>query len=351
MKNRYKTSDLFLVITFAILLFIPCILFLNTLNNYKLPATEPQQQTFNATVKNYENLLSDSLTLKNELIRGYYYIKTKILKETCITPSVIQGTEDWLYYSGEGDGYPIESFTGQQVLDDTSLIKIKSNLEAQQKWLRKRNIDFYIIVCPNKHTVYPEHFPYKKGLTVADQMISYLNSNTALKIIDLRETMIKAKDNKHLLYYKTDSHWNHYGGFIAYTKIINRLSVDYPELKPIPLKDYNIRFKETEGGDLAEMVKLQKDLKDHKYIFERRDSTTFPKKNIVMFYDSYYGLLRPFFENHFTITERPHQWNSFDYKVIEDVKPDIVIYEVVERYLTAFTRDNPAELIDSLNNK
>ncbi|GAL87163.1 alginate O-acetyltransferase AlgJ [Sporocytophaga myxococcoides] len=353
MKNRYKASDLFLVIVFAILLFIPCILFLNTLNNYKLPESEngPQQHTFSATVKKYENLLSDSLTLKTELIRSYYYVKTKILKEISITPSVIQGTEEWLYYSGSGDGYPIESFTGQQILADTSLLKIKLNLEAQERWLRKRNIDFYIIMCPNKQTIYSEFFPYKKGITVADQIMSYLKSNSNLKIIDLRETMIKAKDNKHLLYYKADSHWNQYGGFIAYTEIINQLSLVYPELKPLQLKDYNISFKETEGGDLAKMVNLQKDFKDHEYDFDLKDTTTLPKKNIVMFHDSYYWLIKPFLANHFILTERPHQWNSFDYNVIDEVKPEIVFYEVVERYLTAFSRENPAEIKDTLINK
>lgn len=352
MKNRYKTSDIFLVSVFAIILFIPCILFLNTLNNHTFPEPEPgqQPQTFTATVKNYEDLLSDSLKLKNELIRSYYYLKTKLLKETSITPTVIQGTEDWLYYSGKGDGYPVESFTGQQILGDTSLLKIKLNLEAQQRWLKKRNIDFYIIMCPNKQTVYAEYFPYKKGITVADQIMSYLKKNTTLKIIDLRETLIKAKDQDHILYYKTDSHWNHYGGFIGYTEIMNQLSVDYPELKPVPIKNYKISFKEKEGGDIAEMINLQKDFKDHEYDFELRDSITLPKKNIVMFHDSYFGLFRPFFENHFIATERPHQWNSFDYKVIEEVKPQIVFYQVVERYLTSFSRENPSEIKDSLNN-
>ncbi len=352
MKNRYKTSDTLLVSAFAILLFIPCILFLNTLNNYQFPESDPtqEQQTFKAKVKFYEKLLSDSLTLKNQLIGGYYYLKTKILKETTITPSVIQGTEDWLYYSGNGDGYPVESFTGQQIIADTSLLKIKLNLEAQQRWLRKRNIDFYIIMCPNKQTVYTEYFPYKKGITVADQIMSYLKKNTNLKIIDLRETLINAKDKKYLLYYKTDSHWNHYGGFTGYTEIIDQLSVNYPELKPVPLKDYNISLKEKNGGDIAEMINLQNYFKDYQYDFVLRDTTTLPKKNIVMFHDSYFDLLRPFFANHFTTTERPHHWNSFDYKVIEEVKPEIVFYEVVERYLTAFSRENPAELKDTINN-
>jgi hypothetical protein len=349
MKNKYKTSDTFLVTVFAILLFIPCILFLNTLNNQKA-SEEEKPQTFKAKISAYETLLTDSLTLKRELISYYYYIKTKILKETNITPTVIQGSDNWLYYSGDGDGYAIESYTGQQIIADTSLLKIKHNLENQQKWLKKRNIDFYIIMCPNKQTVYPEYFPYKKGITVADQILSYLKKNTDLKIIDLREALIKAKDGKHFLYYKTDSHWTSYGGFTGYTEIFNQLSADYPDLKPLPITDYKVVLKEVEGNDIAEMVNLEKYFKDYKYNFELINNRNLTKKNAVLFHDSYYKFLRPFFENHFNVTERPHQWNSFDYKVIEDTKPDIVIYEVVERYLTAFSRENPAEIKDTLVN-
>ncbi len=350
MKNRYKTSDIFLATIFAILLLIPCLLFLNTLNNQKAPNPEEKTQTFKAKISAYENLLTDSLTLKRELISSYYYIKTKILKETIITPTVIQGSEDWLYYSGNGDGYALESFTGQQIIADTSLLKIKHNLEAQQRWLKKRNIDFYIIMCPNKQTVYPEYFPYKKGVTVADQILPYLKKNTDLNIIDLREPLIKAKDGKHFLYYKTDSHWTYYGGFTGYTEIINQLSVKYPELKPVPISDYKVVMEEVEGKDLAEMVNLEKDFKDYKYNFELINNKNLAKKNIVLFHDSYYKFLRPFFTNHFNVTERHHQWNSFDYKVIEEVKPEIVIYEVVERYLNAFSRENPVEIKDTIAN-
>lgn len=350
MKNKYKASDVFLATVFAILLFIPCILFLNTLDNPKAPEEEEQPQTFKAKIASYETLLSDSLTLKNELISYYYYLKTKILKETNISPTVIQGSNDWLYYSGKGDGYAIESFTGQQIIPDTSLLKIKHNLEAQERWLKKRNIDFYIILCPNKQTVYPEYFPYKKGLTVADQIISYLKKKTDLKIIDLREALIKAKDGKHYLYYKTDSHWTYYGGFTGYTEIMNQLSAKYPELKPVPITDYKVMLEEVGGNDIAEMVNLEKYFKDYKYQFELINDRNLTKKNVVMFHDSYFQYMRPFFANHFTATERPHHWNSFDYKIIEEVKPEIVFYQVVERYLTAFSRENPAELKDSLAN-
>jgi hypothetical protein len=345
MKNRYNANDIILVAAFLVLLFLPCVLYLNTLIHHSLPETGEKEQTLKAKIASYETLLTDSLTLKRELISFYYYLKTKVLKESNITPTVIQGSNDWLYYSGYGDGYALESYTGQLILADSTLLKIKHNLEAQERWLRKRNIDFYLIMCPNKQTIYPEYFPYKKGITVADQIMSYLKTNTTLKIIDLREALIKAKTDQHYLYYKTDSHWTSYGGFIGYTEILNQLSINYPELKPVPMSDYKITVEEVSGNDIAEMVNLEQYYKDYKYIFEPvTTKEVSDKKNVLVFRDSFFKSLRPFFANHFTLAERPHQWNSFDYKFIEEVNPEIVFYQVVERYLTAFSRENPAEL-------
>ena len=58
-------------------------------------------------------------------------------------------------------------------------------------------------------------------------------------IVDLRPALKAARQDQDV-YYKTNTHWNGYGAFIAYTTIINALGSSYPELKPYKTADLEL---------------------------------------------------------------------------------------------------------------
>lgn len=65
-----------------------------------------------------------------------------------------------------------------------------------------------------------------------------------------RQDLLQNKE-KALLYYVTDSHWNNYGAFIAFIRLISRLDPALPEM----IKEEDFRFKplKSTAGDLISL--------------------------------------------------------------------------------------------------
>ena len=100
-----------------------------------------------------------------------------------------------------------------------------------------------IVVAPDKASIYPDKLPEQiKSLppqSKLDKLISYLKNNNLPVIVDLRPVLRAARQDQDV-YYKTDTHWNGYGAFVAYTTIINALGSSYPELKPYKTADLEL---------------------------------------------------------------------------------------------------------------
>ncbi|MFN8387050.1 MAG: hypothetical protein U0X92_11595 [Anaerolineales bacterium] len=62
-----------------------------------------------------------------------------------------------------------------------------------------------------------------------DQVIAYLRANGKQQVIDLRPALLTAKSERQV-YYATDTHWNDYGAYIAYSAIMNELRKTDPKI-------------------------------------------------------------------------------------------------------------------------
>jgi len=82
------------------------------------------------------------------------------------------------------------------------------------------------ILVPSKASIYPE---YLKGgdfvvqKTLIDQCTEYFSANSEIPIINLKDTLVDAKEVAPV-YYRTDTHWNHEGEFSSYVKLIHELN-------------------------------------------------------------------------------------------------------------------------------
>ncbi len=244
------------------------------------------------------------------------------------------------------------------------LEKIKENLEEQRDWLEYQGIPYIIVIAPDKNSIYPEFLPdnIKKiqEKTRLDQLIEYLSKNSDLNIIDLREPLI-SKKGKLLLYSKTDTHWNQYGAFIGYKEIMKVVDKYFLQLQYRKIKDYNLVVKNGSGGDLANMLSMKDIIKEDRIYLQPKfaikahsitsdlkltkgqvrqvDNERLP--NLFMLRDSFTSRLIPYLSEHFTksIYDWDHRFNA---DLIKSSKPDIVIHEIAERYLTKFLFDNPS---------
>ncbi|WP_431156905.1 DHHW family protein [Winogradskyella poriferorum] len=265
------------------------------------------------------------------------------MKENAIPHSVIEGKDGW-YYLGNYYSNTLNDHFGNDNFSNIELEKIKQNLLKLDSYFKSQNIKYCIVVPPNKNTIYPEYLPFQlnKKKTKLDVLKVYLK-NSDIPFIDLTQTLKKHKDSI-ILYYKTDSHWNSYGAYLGYKKIMDHIS-NQIEINSLSLDDYILEKKHEKYGDLTSLLKLRikeenirlvnEDLNSN---YNKRDeflSFINDKNNsskLLMFRDSFANDLIPFFNDTFAETTYIKYYNIKE-KVLKEKQPDFIIIEVVERDL------------------
>jgi hypothetical protein len=184
-----------------------------------------------------------------------------------------------------------------------------------------------------------------------------------LHAVDLRSALLKTKESaKHLLYSRTDSHWNAYGGYIASMEIVRALQKRHAEMKPFTIRDLEIQELNGQGGDIAAMLSMSEVMEDTEvrlsgtkiptpipfnpvYASEKgKEPIGFTISNsklpkLLMLQDSFGSALIPSLSACFS--RSVFLWtHSIDREVIEKEKPDIVVLEIVERNLDHLLGDN-----------
>ena len=137
-------------------------------------------------------------------------------------------------------------------------------IEERYCWLKERGIGYVFAIAPSKAQVYSENLSdqilnVKNKLnrsTRYDQLISYLQKNCAVPIVDLRGALRAAKNEPPdlPLYYRTDFHWNYYGAFIAYQAIIESIMNAYPEYNLVGERFMNLISSAETIGSMIDLL-------------------------------------------------------------------------------------------------
>lgn len=309
--------------------------------------------------KDYETWFNDHFGMRNFLIDNYKLMNYNLFYATDST-KVLIGKEGWLFYGDES----IENYQNLQLYTDQELEQIKVNLEYIYKPLKENDIQYVLVIAPDKETIYNEYYPdtiKKIGSTSKlDQVVDYLKEYSEVPVLDLRETLLANKAD-HPLYYLTDTHWNQYGAFLGYQAIVKYLSQTFSEIKPLEVTDFIIEESLHNGGDLLNMLGIDKENYKYKkmsYAFLTRKPYMYKKVDLVeqepagqyltyqdtpnlptalIYHDSFFGAMQPFFSAHFREASYGlATWNISGYipQIIEQ-KPDIVVHELVERNMKA----------------
>jgi hypothetical protein len=182
--------------------------------------------------------------------------------------------------------------------------------------------------------------------------------SAGVDILDVRSVLSEAK---HLspVYYQTDSHWNDLGAFTAFGALARSIEKTFPQWEVESVDDFCFSERSVAGGDLARFLGLQDQmrgriqemspLQKRKAQFYREGSDEhgrdihFEEKMVsscatgeipraVVFRDSFGSALMPFLGEHFG--RAVYVWsNRFDYQLIDQERPALVIVEMVERSL------------------
>lgn len=298
-----------------------------------------------------DSYMNDRIGFREQLLSLHGSIKYYIFGQT---PSndVIIGKNGWLFYNNAA----IPQFIGgeQCLYDDNELEKMKNNLLETEEYLKKRNCEFIIVFCPNKERVYSEYMPdkYQKirqsEKCNTEQLVDYIRENTDIKVVWPYEDLLDFKEKYPdvPIYYHLDTHWNYLGGYIGARAVLSAMNIDIPEPDPDDFEEQ----ASVNSGDLKKMMSLDtvtmhdvnyipKNYPDKNADFDDGETTgywKFTSKNkdprkVLISRDSFTTAMRDVLGSEFnTITMHHH--GDFSQDMIDEEKPNVFIYEIVERY-------------------
>jgi hypothetical protein len=382
MLSKPSAYKRLLVYAFLGVLFLPGLLSLlpfNTASRFidenrrltSLPDLQWSQRAIVQFPRGFEQYFNDHFQLRDYLILGYNWLKIKIWKRSS-NKEVLMGADGWLFLSGDR---VLEDFVSVKQFSLDQLEARKKVLEAKRDWLAKKGIRYLFVIPPNKQSVYPEFMPkvYQRlqGESRLDQFVSYMQKQSEVDILDLRETLRAAKGD-HQVYFQLDSHWNELGGLVASMEIfrtVDRLLHRVPGHPQKNLFDYTIRpVPRKSPGDLARLMGFPAEVIEHSYVIEPKFEQFSEEEKLpgflsrtwepypapfsltgndtgitcVVFHDSFGMYMAPFFPEHFQrsmfVWQRCPKGELFK-AAVEAEQPDIVIEEVVERLLYYYETD------------
>jgi alginate O-acetyltransferase complex protein AlgJ len=303
-----------------------------------------------------ENYVNDRFGLRKQLVHANSLVRYRLGLSS--TRDVVVGKDGWLFYTADK---LMEQHTGVDVFTEAELENWVRQMEADRDWLAKRGIAFYIIVSPDKNTIYPEKLPdYPRGkVTRIDQLAARLRTSD-LEFVDPREELFRAKAAGEMVYTPADTHWNERGAFAGYEMLMDRIVKRFPSVDPLKLSDFKVSYGAPAATDLLVLLALSDDLK---YSVERLtpswkshqtapQTTTFrpgwgwrvtqnkndlnDRPRLLVFGDSFTDyVLGPImlYETFRDPVWTGHNGGTFNFDLVKEVKPDIVVVQFAERYL------------------
>ena len=316
-----------------------------------------------------EHYLNDNFALRAKLAFWDSYTKYKLFGVSSQPNKVVINTDDHMFPVGMKS---MDDFRHLVHFTEPEMENIRVLLEERRDWLKMKGIPYLITIFPNKHVAMQKSMPKEIIPGQIDsrlqRLMVYLKANSDIPIIDFTDYVDnKVETNERCIYYKHDTHWNNLGGFYGYQAIMNEVSKIYPDLKPNTLNDFDTSTTFYNNGDLAKNMLLKDLLLKQEVEFDakfpnEKDLTLFMthkrtinmqvinknrNRNLLMFRDSYSTNMIDFISNNFG--ESVFVWDHcFDAKLVNDLKPDIVVHELAELFLTQLPCPNPPELADDL---
>lgn len=291
---------------------------------------------------------------------------------------VVVGRAGWLYLGDEQSG----SLSTHRRAGQASDVRLgQSYGDGARQWathLRGRGVQaFQILVAPDKASVYPEHLPRwalpPPGRGATDTLLAHTDPGL---FVDTRAALQRAVAAAPApLFYRNDTHWNALGASHAFEALAQRLRADLPDVVwPAPDEHRLVRSNPRTVGDLADYLRLGPWLTDEDPVLavsealgarvhqrygasERLDAArvadprvalTFPiqtrhdqalnPKRVLWITDSFGkamdDLMHRTFAEVVTLHWRDvHRDGGLLIRLLDEVRPEVVIVTVVERSL------------------
>ena len=366
-KTLSKINSVIIILLFGISIFVPFLVGILETDTeiskiekrklVQLPEIPKTIEEINKFPQLFDKYYADHFGLRYLFTEYYKLVKYNFGDSP--SKDVTIGKNGWLFLGSiksNKHNDPMGNARNVNLFSQPELKRFAKHLMNLKTWLNEQGIEYIFIIAPNKYTIYfeqlPDYISKVNKRSAMEQLIDYLKKYTTVSVVDLRKPLLKEKD-KYQIYFKTDTHWNHYAANIAQYEIMLEIAKLFPDKIQPELK----KLKKTmiRGGDLSnfigghiftdpfpqpkpifnqtcELIKYPKDAKGvatYTLVCENK------KLNAIIFRDSFFGALIPYFARKFnrsTYISKKLNYSSLS-KYIKLEQPDIVIEELIERKL------------------
>ena len=181
-----------------------------------------------------------------------------------------------------------------------------------------------------------------------EQLITYLHENSDVEVVFPYDEIVKAMQefSEYDFYYYRDTHWNNLGAYVGARALLEQLNISIP-----PLAETKIEPNSYGGSDLARMLHMSNIfdeelgytvhfmpqvnytvINEDFYTEFRYTSESKNNEKIMVIRDSFTSAMVPYIATSFKETVMPYA-DAYSKDMIAEEKPDIVVYETVERWL------------------
>jgi len=294
-----------------------------------------------------------------------------------LSDDVHVGEDGWLFLV-RGSNEVIDLYRDDSSFTDTMARAWVELLRERQDMLNARGIEYVHLAAPEKLTLLHRFY----GQAADGKGLENLAGSPIMQLVDRYDwdtpsllnvvPYLSGQIDNYPVYWKSDTHWSCWGAFLAYQLLCSRLKIpvnedllNYPYVEgdlvmdlggktepaiPEKARFYQldrdsrrvyanplVRYKEANG-----MVD-EGSLHVGSHVIYRNDSPKAADKTIVLFGDSFSEC-----RNHLlsgmlaeTVRELHFIWNaSIDHEYVRRIRPDIVITELAERFMTRIPVDD-----------
>ncbi|HET7580774.1 MAG TPA: DHHW family protein [Bacillales bacterium] len=169
--------------------------------------------------KKFTAYFNDQFLGRNDWVEAESKVKKHVLKKRVVHSIYVAK-----------DGYLIEPIKKGQLSPET----VADKVNAFASDMKKRNIDVYFALAPQKTVMLGDQLPKylpSYGNQLSDAVLKDFSKN--VKAIDLRSA-IKPHMGKQQMYFYTDHHWKPKAAFYGYREVIQKMAQQHPNLgKPL----------------------------------------------------------------------------------------------------------------------
>jgi hypothetical protein len=162
-----------------------------------------------------------------------------------------RGKDDWLFLGNAyDDGVAKVKLSIRPKAEKVAEVKQVFSLATQAA--HHHGAKIALILGPDKTSIYPEFLPEvitPSPIRYSAFFLNELRTIERLTVYDPSADLLTAKNTEGLLYWRTDTHWNAKGAYLAYVGLMKHLSLPYVDL--------SFKQGEVRPGDLIGISKLK----------------------------------------------------------------------------------------------